>query len=101
MGWHARWLLRPPTAPPPAPGGDRFQITVTGTQPMVDDSQGMVAFLGVPPDTRLLGQDLVKLPAAEQHGEPAGSSLEHDRLVAAGSLLTGITLVGGTAMLLF
>jgi hypothetical protein len=69
---------------------------------MVDDgSQGIVAFLGVPADKRLLDEDLVNLPDAEQRREPAVSSHQHDRLVAAGSLLTGVTLIGGAAMLLY
>jgi hypothetical protein len=66
-----------------------------------DDSQGIVAFLGVAADKRLLLEDLVNLPDAEQRREPAVSSHQHDRLVAAGSLLTGVTLVGGAAMLLY
>ena len=53
---------------------------------MVESSQGMVAFLGVPPDRRLLDEDLVNLPEAEQHHEPVVSTERHDRLVAAGSL---------------
>lgn len=61
----------------------------------------MVAFLGVPADRRLLNQDLANLPAAEQRQEPAIPTHEHDRLVAAGSLLTGVTLVGGAAMALY
>jgi hypothetical protein len=68
---------------------------------MVENSQGMLAFLGVPPDRRLLGEDLVNLPEAEQHYEPVMSTERHDRLVAAGSLLTGVTLIGGAALLLF
>jgi hypothetical protein len=69
---------------------------------MVDDGgQGIVAFLGVAADTRLLHEDMVNLPDAEQHREPAVSSHQHDRLVAAGSLMTGVTLIGGTAMLLY
>jgi hypothetical protein len=68
---------------------------------MVDGSQGMVAFLGVPADRRLLDEDLFNLPDAEQHHEPAISTEKHDRLVAAGSLLTGVTLIGGAALLLY
>lgn len=68
---------------------------------MVENSQGMLAFLGVPPDRRLLGEDLVNLPEAEQHHEPVVSTERHDRLVAAGSVLTGVTLIGGAALLLF
>jgi hypothetical protein len=68
---------------------------------MVDGSQGMLAFLGVPADRRLLNEDLVNLPDAEQHREPVVSSHQHDRLVATGSLLTGVTLVGGAGLLLY
>jgi hypothetical protein len=68
---------------------------------MGDASEGMVAFLGVAADRRLLEEDLVNLPDAEQHHEPAISTRKHDRLVAAGSLLTGATLIGGAAMLLY
>ena len=39
---------------------------------MVDGSQGMVAFLGVPADRRLLDEDRFNLPDAEQHREPDG-----------------------------
>ncbi|PZS06607.1 MAG: hypothetical protein DLM64_16250 [Solirubrobacterales bacterium] len=65
------------------------------------DIDGVLAFLGVGPDRRLLGEDLGSLPATEQHHEPAPRSSQHDRLVGAGSLLTGTTLIGGAAMLLY
>jgi hypothetical protein len=68
---------------------------------MVDGSQGMVAFLGVAADRRLLDEDLFNLPDAERHHEPAISTQEHDRLVAAGSLLTAVTLIGGVALTLY
>jgi hypothetical protein len=61
----------------------------------------MLAFLGVPADRRLLEEDLAALPAGEQRREPRIATHEHDRLVAAGSLLTGVTLIGGTAMALY
>lgn len=61
----------------------------------------MVAFLGIAPDERLLGEDRANLPDPEQHHQPAISTHEHDRLVAAGSVLTGATLLGGAAMLLY
>lgn len=63
--------------------------------------EGMLAFLGVAPDRRLLYEDLGNLPAAQQHHEPALLTREHDRLVAAGSVLTATTLLGGTALLLY
>ena len=68
---------------------------------MADGSQSMVAFLGVPADRRLLDEDLVNLPDAEQYREPVISTQRHDRLVAAGSLATGATLIGGAALLLY
>jgi hypothetical protein len=69
---------------------------------MGDGSQGMVALLGVQPDRRLLGEDLANLPDAEQFREPpVEMSRKHDRLVAAGSFLTGATLIGGVALALF
>jgi hypothetical protein len=67
---------------------------------MGDAGEGMVAFLGVAADKRLLNEDLGNLPDAEQHHEPAISTYKRDRLVGAGSLLTGATLIGGTAMIL-
>src|SRR4051794_38369760 len=68
---------------------------------MSDGSQGMVALLGVAPDRRLLEEDLVNLPDAEQLREPpAITSAKHNRLVAAGSVLTGATLLGGVALAL-
>jgi hypothetical protein len=71
------------------------------TDAMVDGGQGMVAFLGVEPDPRLLDEDLFTLPDAEQRRELDTSAHGHPRVVATGSLLTGVTLVGGTAMLLY
>jgi hypothetical protein len=68
---------------------------------MVDGGQGMLAFLGVEADKRLLDEDLPNLPAPEQRHEPDISTQRHDRLVAAGSTLTGVTLVGGAAMALY
>src|SRR5437763_15715414 len=69
---------------------------------MSDGSQGMVALLGVAPDRRLLEDDLVNLPDAEQLREPpVMTSAKHNRLVAAGSVLTGATLIGGVALALF
>jgi hypothetical protein len=68
---------------------------------MGDAGEGVLAFLGVAADRRLLNEDLINLPMAEQHYEPAISTRKHDRLVAAGSLLTGGTLISGAAMILF
>jgi hypothetical protein len=68
---------------------------------MGDDGRGLVAFLGVAADRRLLNEDSFNLPDAERSPEPAVSTQEHDRLVAAGSLLTGVTLVGGVLIALY
>jgi hypothetical protein len=68
---------------------------------MADGTQDMVAFLGVAADRRLLDEDLFNLPDAERYREPAISTHQHDRLVAAGSVLTGATLIGGAAMVLY
>ncbi|HET7049095.1 MAG TPA: hypothetical protein VFI54_12605 [Solirubrobacteraceae bacterium] len=68
---------------------------------MVDGSQAMIAFLGVPADQRLLNEDVSNLPEAEQRREPEIATEKHDRLVAAGSLLTGVSLIGGAAMALY
>ncbi|HEY2602812.1 MAG TPA: hypothetical protein VGI67_14740 [Thermoleophilaceae bacterium] len=69
---------------------------------MGDGGQGMVALLGVPPDRRLLAEDLPNLPDTEQFREPpVATSRQHNRLVAAGSVLTGTTLIGGVALALF
>jgi len=68
---------------------------------MADTDHGMVAFLGTTADRRLLGEDLANLPEAEQRREPVVVTHTHDRLVTAGSLLTGATLIVGGAMLLY
>jgi hypothetical protein len=58
-------------------------------------------FLGVAADTRLLNEDLAELPEVEQYHEAEVSTHKHDRLVTAGSVMTGATLIGGTALLLY
>jgi hypothetical protein len=63
--------------------------------------QDMLVFLGLPADARLLDADLANLPEAEQRREPAISSATHNRLVAAGSFMTGATLLGGSALALY
>jgi hypothetical protein len=68
---------------------------------MADSGPGMVAFLGAIADRRLLGEDLGNLPEAEHRPEPAMVPHTHDRLVAAGSLLTGATLIVGGVMSLY
>ncbi len=64
-------------------------------------SRGMLAFLGVPADNRLLDDDLGNLPDAEQYRDLVVSNRGHERLVTAGSVLTGVSLIGGAAMLLY
>ncbi|MFL5859987.1 MAG: hypothetical protein ACJ780_04300 [Solirubrobacteraceae bacterium] len=68
---------------------------------MADSAPGMVAFLGATADRRLLGEDLGNLPEAEQRHELVVATHAHDRLVRAGSLLTGTSLIVGGAMLLY
>jgi hypothetical protein len=68
---------------------------------MAVGNRDMLAFLGVEADQRLLEDGQINLPEAERRPEPVLSTHEHDRLVAAGSLLTAITLVGGVAMVLY
>ncbi len=68
---------------------------------MLDGRQDMVAFLGVRADERLLDEDAGGLPDTEQRRDPVVSSQRHDRLVAAGSVLTGVTLIGGAALALY
>jgi hypothetical protein len=61
----------------------------------------MVAFLGVDPDPELLDQGRFNLPQTEQPPEPAAPTRRHGRLVAAGSAVTGITLIGGVALIIY
>jgi hypothetical protein len=68
---------------------------------MSESSQTMVAFLGVASDPRLLDEDAGNLPVAERHHEPAIDTQAHDRLVAAGSFLTGASLLAGVGMVLY
>jgi len=68
---------------------------------MTSDRRDVLTFLGVAPDARLLDADLGKLPETEQRWEPSPSPRRHDRLVIAGSGLTGVTLVGGLALMAY
>ncbi len=68
---------------------------------MAGSETGMVQFLGVAADPRLLNEDLANLPAIEQRHDSVVVTHKHDRLVAAGSALTGTTLLVGAAMLLY
>src|SRR5437763_995747 len=91
--WAARARLRQELVSPRA--------ARRGFDPMGHAGESMVAFLGVAADPRLLNEDLMALPASEQRHDPAISTHRHDRLVAAGSLLTGATLIGGGVMTLY
>lgn len=70
---------------------------------MTEDGGGqdLVAFLGAMPDRRLLDEDLACLPDAEHHREPELSAHGHNRLVTAGSFMTGLTLIGGALLTLY
>ena len=68
---------------------------------MTEPSRDMLAFLGLAADPRLLDADLGQLPAADQRIEPSGSTRRHERLVVAGSAMTGVSLLGGLALLGF
>ncbi len=68
---------------------------------MGNPTPDMVAFLGVRADRRLLDEDRFNLPDAENYRAPTVSTQKHDRLVAAGSLLTGVTLIAGVALALY
>lgn len=61
----------------------------------------MVDFLGVAADRRLLEEGLHGLPDASSPPPSVPASRGHDRLVAAGSLLTAATLIGGGAMAIY
>jgi hypothetical protein len=68
---------------------------------MSDSGDAMVAFLGVPADPSLLSEDLDGLSEAAVRPESVVVTDTHDRLVAAGSLMTAVTLIGGIALALF
>lgn len=57
--------------------------------------------VGLGPDERLLGEDLVRLPAAVGRPEELEPSPARKRVVAAGAALTGITLVVGILLAVF
>jgi hypothetical protein len=82
-------------------GGEPDLDPAPNDQTMAGTGTGMVEFLGSAADPRLLNEDLAELPAIEQRHDPVVLTHKHDRLVAAGSLLTGTTLLAGAAMLLY
>ena len=55
---------------------------------MTERGRETVAFVGVTADEQMLNEDHVNLPDPEQYRKPVLFSQRHDRLVAAGSLLT-------------
>ncbi|MFZ0089492.1 MAG: hypothetical protein WAL63_08300 [Solirubrobacteraceae bacterium] len=67
---------------------------------MADDGDAL-AFLGVPPDRRLLEEDVGGLPDVGPRPGAAIATAQHDRLVAAGSVMTAASLVGGAALLIY
>jgi hypothetical protein len=75
--------------------GHRCELTMTET------GDAMVAFLGVPADRRLLDAGLDGLPDSEPRPVPVVRTERHDRLVAAGSVMTAVTLVGGGALAIY
>jgi hypothetical protein len=56
-------------------------------------------FVGYNPDERLLAEDQAKLPAAVGRPESIPPSRVRGRLVGTGATLTGVTLLGGIALL--
>jgi hypothetical protein len=56
-------------------------------------------FLGLAPDARLLGQDMSKLPEAEQRHLPVPSEQGRSMVLHAGVALTAASLIGGIVLL--
>jgi hypothetical protein len=68
---------------------------------MAERGDAMVAFLGVPADRGLLDADLDGLPDSEPRPTLVVRTDKHDRLVAAGSTMTAVTLLGGGALAIY
>jgi hypothetical protein len=68
---------------------------------MSDRDDGMLAFLGVPADPRLLSEPSDTVPDLAPAPPRPASSHQHDRLVAAGSVMTATTLVVGVLLGLY
>src|SRR4051812_36143746 len=56
-------------------------------------------FLGLVPDARLLGQDMSRLPEAEQRHLPVQSEQGRSMVLHAGVALTAASLIGGIVLL--
>jgi hypothetical protein len=65
------------------------------------DDTTMVQFLGVPADRRLLDGELDGLAGLRPRPTLTTTTARHDRLVAAGSVMTAVTLIGGGAMAIY
>jgi hypothetical protein len=68
---------------------------------MSDRGENMVAFLGVEADRSVLSEELDGLSEAARRPVSVVRTDTHDRLVAAGSLMTAATLIGGAALAIF
>jgi hypothetical protein len=55
--------------------------------------------VGLEPDNRLLGEDLEQLPGSVGRPDPVPDSPARRRLVGLGATLTGVSLIGGLALL--
>ncbi len=73
----------------------------SGGSPAVGESGETIRFLGVAADPRLLEDDLDGIPDVAPRPSRAIATTEHDRLVSAGSLMTGATLIVGAVMLIY
>jgi hypothetical protein len=59
----------------------------------------LAELVALEPDERLLGEDLSKLPAAVGHPESLPESSARRRIVGLGATLTGVSLIGGLALI--
>jgi hypothetical protein len=66
----------------------------------MSDLTNPAEFVGRAPDERLLAEDLDKLPEAVGRPETVPASRARRRIVGAGATLTGVSLVGGVALVL-
>lgn len=68
---------------------------------MIERGDALVSFLGVPADRELLDEDLDGLAESELRPALTVSAGKHDRVVAVGSFMTAVTLLGGGALAIF